>query len=184
MKVSLLIAAVLLVALTGCGEKLTSIKPTEFARPGHKATLPQVIYEEKGLKPTNPLPEFTFVNVERDSSGLFGHLALTNGAAQRTHPFSTIGVNLNANYEPTKHTRITRSFKDIQDFNSSTRCADQLNDLAEIKSLYPSAILICEKQFASTINNASMITIDSQSYTSWSRRAFEFLSARVIIHNF
>jgi hypothetical protein len=179
-----LIAAGVLVALTACSERFTGIKPREFARPGHKSTLPQVIYEEKGPKLTSIIPEFTLINAERSNSGLFGHLPQSNDSGPTTEPFNAIGVNPRANYEPTKHPRITRSYKDIQDFNNSTRCADQLNDLAEIKSLYPNAILICDKQFAATINNASMITLDSQSYTSWSRSTFEFLSARVIIHNF
>lgn len=177
-------AAGVLVALTACGERFSGIKPREFARPGHKSTLPQVIYEEKGPKQTSTIPEFTLINVERTNAGLFGHLPQSNDIGPPTEPFATLGVNPRANYELTKHTRITRSFKDIQDFNKSTRCADQLNDLAEIKSLYPNAILICDKQFAATINHASMITLDSQSYTSWSRSTFEFLSARVIIHNF
>jgi hypothetical protein len=179
-----LLAAVVILAITACGQRFNGIKPMEFARPGHKSTLPQVIYEEKGPKQTSTIPEFTLINAERNNSGLFGHLSQSNDSGPPTEPFNAIGVNPRANYEPTKHTRITRSFKDIQDFNKSTRCADQLNDLAEIKSLYPNAILICDKQFAATINNASMITLDSQSYTSWSRSTFEFLSARVIIHHF
>jgi hypothetical protein len=185
MRGSLLANALGLVAfLTGCGNKLNGLKPFEFARPGQKSSLPQVIYEEKSINSRPVLSEFTLINIEKYSSGTFGRLANIDDAGTQPDAFNTIGVNPRASYEPTKHTRVTRSLRDIQDFNTSSSCATQLNDLAEIKSLYPRAILICDKQFAELINNASMITIDSESYTSWSRSTHEFLSARLLIHNF
>jgi len=181
---SLLTTVLVLATVTACGNKLNGLKPFEYARPGQKSSLPRVIYEEKSINSRPVLLEFTLINVEKYSSGTFGRLSNADDSGTQPDAFNTIGVNPRASYEPTKHTRVTRSFREIQDFNTSSSCANQLNDLAEIKSLYPRAILICDKQFAEIINNASMITIDSESYTSWSRSTHEFLSARVIIHNF
>jgi hypothetical protein len=86
--------------------------------------------------------------------------------------------------KPSKMTVVSQSIDNILASNAGDGCGQRLNDLSDVARHYNSAVIICDKSLAEALQNASQVTVDGRTYTSWSRSSFDYDSARVVVHEF
>jgi hypothetical protein len=168
----------LVILCFSCGLDRKNQRDVTFAVEGQKSSTIPLSFQEKVTNLNLIVPEFTIISFEQKKSHA------STAAAGPQNPFekiSVIGASIKA---PAKSTAVSRTFKEITDYNAKSKCENSLNDLSEAKSRIEQSIIICEKEFAALLNSAASVTIDSQEKTSWVRLYSDFHSARLIIHNF
>lgn len=161
-----------------CGLERKNQRDVTFAVEGQKSSTIPLSFQEKVKNLNLIVPEFTIISFEQKKS------QAGTASASPQNPFEKISVIGASLKDPSKRSAVSRTFKEITDYNEKSKCETSLNDLAEARYRIEQSIVICEKEFAALLNSAVSVTIDSQEKTNWVRLYSDFHSARFIIHNF
>jgi len=181
---SILYSSVFLVYFSACGIVKQNSRDVTYAIEGQKSATIPLVFKERETNLNLVAPEFTILSFEKNKKNNSHSFNSPSEGSHLNLPFDKISVVPTSISTPNKHTAVTRTLKEIQAYNSESKCQASLNDLAEVKEHLVNSIVVCEKEFAAMINSAAALSIDSEQKTNWVKIYSDFQSARLIIHNF
>jgi len=176
--------AIMTIALS-CAEPESSNTKPNHAILGTKAPAQQMLFDTTSIVAKPILRKFTFINVG-DPLASFGGTLPKNKPAEGEKSFGEISAyyTTNSDGSPTRVFSMSRSFAELKKFNSDQPCDLAAKELSEVTDQLPSAVLICESEFASALEHGQEVRIDGRQFTNWSVKTKEFPNFVATIHNF